>query len=333
MLHEEAMMRCLTLAEQGRAHVGINPLVGAVLVRDGKVIAEALYRGPGTDHAERSLIKNCDQIIQQEDIIYINLEPCCHTGATPPCTDIIIEKGIKRVAIGMVDPDSRVAGKGIAALRASGVEVIGPVLRAQCERLNRGYISLRTKGRPFITLKKAQTPDGKIAHEDGSRMCITSKEQNAWAHTHLRAKHDAILVGVQTVITDDPMLTARIPSSSSSSSPNPNPRRIILDPDLRIPLGAKVIGARTIVVTKDAGGSGDARGSRGSGDAKERSLIARGVEVLHIPLAGDHFDWDALWKQFSIFNLQFSISSILVEGGPRTWDAFRKARLVDDAVS
>ncbi len=304
MNNQVAMHRCLELAAQGRGLVGGNPLVGSVLVRDGSIIAEGHYRGVGTDHAEVDMIKNCDQLIKPTDGLYVNLEPCCHTGNTPPCTDRIIESGIKRVIIGMQDPDPRVSGEGIAKLRSAGVEVTGPVLRAQCERLNRGYISLRTNNRPYITLKRAQTFEGNVANADGSTLSITSQNQNKWSHANLRATHDAILVGVQTVIADDPQLTNRISTYQ--------PIKIILDPDLRIPRDAKLIDNRTIIITqKDAEPIGDAK-------------------VITVPIIDNHFDWDVLWNQFSTFH--FPLSTILVEGGPKTWDAFWKASLVDEEV-
>ena len=304
MNNQVAMHRCLELAAQGRGLVGSNPLVGSVLVRDGNIIAEGYYRGVGFDHAEVDMIKNCDQLIKPTDGLYVNLEPCCHTGNTPPCTDRIIESGIKRVIIGMQDPDPRVSGEGIAKLRSAGVEVTGPVLRAQCERLNRGYISLRTNNRPYITLKRAQTFEGNVANADGSTLSITSQNQNKWSHANLRATHDAILVGVQTVIADDPQLTNRISTYQ--------PIKIILDPDLRIPRDAKLIDNRTIIITqKDAEPIGDAK-------------------VITVPIIDNHFDWDVLWNQFSTFH--FPLSTILVEGGPKTWDAFWKASLVDEEV-
>jgi diaminohydroxyphosphoribosylaminopyrimidine deaminase/5-amino-6-(5-phosphoribosylamino)uracil reductase len=204
----------------------------------------------------------------------------------------------------MMDPDERVSGQGKHQLIDSGVQVTGPVLRSQCERLNRGYISLRTKNRPYITLKRAQTFEGNVANADGSTLSITSQNQNKWSHANLRATHDAILVGVQTVIADDPQLTNRISTYQ--------PIKIILDPDLRIPRDAKLIDNRTIIITqKDAEPIGDAK-------------------VITVPIIDNHFDWDVLWNQFSTFH--FPLSTILVEGGPKTWDAFWKASLVDEEV-
>ena len=175
----------------------LNRLIGSVLVRDGKIIAEGFHAAYGTSHAERQLLENFKAEIKPTDILYVNLEPCCHTGKTPPCTDIILERGIKHIVIGMQDPDPRVAGKGIEILRKNKVQIEGPVLRAQCEWLNRGFISVRTKQRPWITVKSAHSSDGKIANDDGAPLAITDEAQNMWSHEHLRFTHDAILVGMK----------------------------------------------------------------------------------------------------------------------------------------
>ncbi len=336
-MHHSFIHRCLTLATQGRGHTGVNPMVGAVLVRDGKIIAEALHDGFGGLHAEALLIKKCDQEIQQEDRLYINLEPCCHTDKkTPPCTKTIIDSGIKSVVIGMEDPNPAVAGKGITELRNYGIRVIVGIERARCEWFNRGFATLMTKGRPWITLKKAQTCSGAIAYDDGSKMKITSAAQDVWSHQYLRASHDAILVGVGTIVSDDPLLTCRIdPSTLRQRSREKlniehcQPLRIILDPHLRIPLSANVVSEemakRTMLVTKD---TEDPSG-------KMQELRDRGVQVVSIPV--DHagmFDLQALFRVLTTPTKDFyGITSILVEGGRKTWEEFRKAAVVDCEVT
>lgn len=336
MEHYHFLHRCLALAERGRGNVGINPLVGAVLVREGKIIAEAYHSEFGKAHAERQLLENHDprtssaeaerygarQIIRSTDTLYVNLEPCCHQGKTPACTDVIIERGVKHVVFGMIDPDPRVAGKGIACLKEAGIEVIGPVLRAQCEWFNRGFVSLKTKGRPWVTLRRAQTRSGAIAKPDGGPLKITSVEQDRWTHGWLRARHDAIVVGVQTVIADDPLLTVRFSFNRSTA-----PLRFILDPRLRIPLSARVVNAPlasgTMVVT-----------GPGSDAVKRRELEGRGVPVAEIPLHEGRFDFPALWKVLTEDKGDFhGISSVLVEGGARTWQSFREAGVVDEEVT
>ena len=307
--HEYFMHRCLELAAQGRGLVGGNPLVGALLVRGEEIVGNGFYQGSGSDHAEVVAVveaAHCAASTGSALTLYVNLEPCCHHGNTPPCTEFIIQSGIKHVVYGMQDPDSRVSGQGIYQLIDSGVEVTGPILRTECERLNRGYISLRTKGRPYITLKKAQTSEGKVASDDGSKLCITSDAQNEWSHEYLRSTHDAILVGVGTVITDDPQLNCRNAKCKMQNAKYPTP--IIFDPDLRIPIDAKVVREGTIIITVAE--------PKPIGDAT----------VVQIPKNGDYFDWEILWSKLP------GISSILVEGGPTTWSAFKEAGLVDEEV-
>ena len=332
------LRRCLTLAEQGRGKTGINPMVGAVLVREGKIIAEGFHSEYGLPHAERVLLSKCESGILPSDILYVNFEPCCHRNKkTPPCTDIIIERGIKTVVYGMKDPNPAVSGKGIEYLNKKGVQVYGPVLEQECKRLNRGFVSLMTKKRPWITLKKAQTVDGRTANDDGSFLKITSPEQDAWSHEFLRARHDAILVGVGTLLRDDPLLTVR-----NMPNPSPNPYPIILDPHLKIPLTAKVVRPSTIIIT-----------APGSDAEKRKSLESAGVRIFEVlsslgagipcppklqrrrgPAVGNHFDWHSLWNVLTTPTDDFyGISSILVEGGSRTWEMFRQARLVDEEVT
>ena len=310
--------RCLSLAREGQGKVGNGAMVGAVLVRDGRITAEAFHEGFGKPHAERSLLENFKERIEPSDILYVNLEPCCHHGKTPPCTDIIIERGVKRVIIGMQDPDASVAGKGIAALRATGISVEGPIERASAEYLNRGFFSVRTKGRPFVTIHRAQTRDGQIAKPDGSPLKITSEEQDKWNHQFLRARHDAIVVGVETIVRDDPRLTVRYNEASWQ------PLRIILDPRLRIPRDAHVVSDaekdRTIIVTSVLA-------------AEARDLREKGVNVITVPSEKGVFHWPALWTALTTPRESFhGITSVLVEGGRRTWEIFEDAGMVDEEV-
>ena len=296
------MHRCLELARQGK-DTGLNPKVGAVLVRHNEIVAEGFHHGWGEAHAEQVLLQDID--VQEQDIMYVNLEPCSHTGKTPPCCDLIIEKGVQTVVYGMEDPNPEVAGKGIGALQETGIDVIGPVLPTLCRQLNRGYISYRERGRPWLTLKSAQTVKG----EYGGK--ITSEAQDAWAHHQLRATHDAILVGVETVLVDDPELTARHGAEHDGY-------RIVLDPRLRTPLDSKLVtdplASRTIIVTTD------------SKQEYAQVLQGRGVRVWEVPLKKGLFDFDVLWKHcLTVSDDFFGITSILVEGGPTTWTTFRLA--------
>ncbi len=320
MAQHEFLHRCLALAERGRGNVGTNPLVGSVLVRNGKMIAEAAHEKFGHRHAERALMENFQGPIEPDDVLYVNLEPCCHQGKTPPCTEIIMERGVKHVVFGMIDPNPMMAGKGIEALRRAGIECAGPVERARCEWLNRGFVSLHCNNRPWVTIHAAQTRAGAIARPDGRPLTITSPGQDRWTHEWLRARHDAILVGVRTVISDDPQLTARLVPDL------PSPLRIVLDPHLRIPLEARVIGEElasgTMMIV-----------APGSDPEKRLRLEEKGVRVAEVPLREDQFDFGELWKMLMTPQGDFSgVASVLVEGGARTWATFRKAGCVDEEV-
>lgn len=313
-MYETAMQRCFQLAEQGRGQVGNGALVGAVLLRGDDIVAEAAHTSYGKKHAERVLIEGFSGI-QEEDILCVNLEPCHHYGKTPPCTDIIIQSGIKHVVYGMADPDKRVAGQGIAALRAAGITVTGPVLPVQARRLNKGFCSAREQDRPWCTLKKAQRVDGAIAQPDGSKLCITSHQQNTWSHRYLRARHDAVVVGVNTIITDNPQLTIR------HIDAHYQPFRIIFDPTLRIPMDAQVLGERAIVVTS-------------AKSDKMADITATGTTVWQLPTDEHGIVLTDFFQQCLTPTESFiGLTSLLIEGGPHTWQQFATAGAVDELVT
>jgi diaminohydroxyphosphoribosylaminopyrimidine deaminase / 5-amino-6-(5-phosphoribosylamino)uracil reductase len=338
MEHASFMYRTLELAVIARGRTGINPLVGSVLVRDGKIIAEGFHSEYGKPHAELTLLQKFEQEIRSNDTLYVNLEPCCHTEKkTPPCAKLLVDRGVKRVVFGMIDPNPHVAGKGIAFLRSHGVECTGPVLLADFQRLNRGFISLMTRGRPWVTLKSARAQDGTISNPDGSPKRITSVAQDVWSHEFLRARHDAILVGVGTILCDDPELTVRhLTPSAIGGHPSPlqrrgdggeAPWRIVLDPHGKIPMTSKVVNdelaRKTIVIRRDTEGA----------EGAEAELRKRGVRVLKIPFTHEALEWTALWKALTTPADDFyGISSILVEGGRRTWESFKKAGMMDEEV-
>lgn len=236
-MHHFYLQRCLELAESGRGCVSPNPLVGCVIVQAGSVLTEGWHNEFGGPHAELVALRKAGDLARGATL-YVNLEPCCHEGKQPPCTDAILRSGISTVVFGARDPSN----KGADVLRRKGVEVIGPIMEAACRRLNRGFFSAFENGRPWVTVKKAMKNDGSIHGK------ITNEEQDAWAHQSLRAKHDAILVGAGTVMADDPKLTIRYPSPN----PNPGPKRILLDPHKKIPKNAAVLtdedSARTLVI-------------------------------------------------------------------------------------
>src|SRR3989338_2656642 len=235
-MHQEFMKRALTLALGGVAKTRSNPLVGAVLVKDGKILGEGFHTHFGGDHAEVEAIARARAYGFQLEgsTLYVNLEPCVHTGKTPPCVENILREKISKVVIGMRDPDRRVNGKGITVLRKNGVEVHEGVLEEECKKLNRFYIKHRTTNLPYVILKIAATLDGKIADASGQSQWITGEGARCYVH-RLRSQVDAIIVGIHTVLKDNPKLTVRLPGVEAY------PLRIILDSHLKIPLDAYVL--------------------------------------------------------------------------------------------
>lgn len=211
MIDESYMARALELAKRGSGWVNPNPLVGAVIVRDERIIGEGWHQAFGEPHAERQALTDCRQ--RGEDphdaTIYVTLEPCCHTGKTPPCTEALIEAGIARVVVGAQDPNPRVSGGGVAQLKEAGIEVEQGVLKAECEELNKPFFHYIKTGKPYVTLKYAMTLDGKIATRSGKSKWITGPEARRHVH-ECRQRNAAIMVGVNTVIEDDPLLTCRL---------------------------------------------------------------------------------------------------------------------------
>jgi len=290
------MKRALKLAEGGRGYVSPNPLVGAVLVKDGKIVGEGYHQRYGKAHAEVNAIQaGGDESLGST--LYVTLEPCAHEGKTGPCTVQIYEAGISRVVIGIQDSNPLVNGKGINFLKSKGIAVDVGVLQEKCRELNAGYIKYITKNIPLITLKIAQTLDGRIATSTGHSKWITCEESRIMAH-RLRAKHDAILAGIDTIITDDPQLTVRYIKAVS-------PKRIILDSKLRVPLDANILSeelaARTIIVT-----------TADSSKEKIARIEEKGASVLVFD--ADERGWaplPKLWKALA----EMGITSVIVEGG------------------
>ena len=229
------MRRALELAEKGRGYTNPNPMVGAVIVKDNRIIGEGYHHRYGDLHAERDAIKNCTESTENATI-YVTLEPCCHQGKQPPCTEAVLEAGIKRVVIGSMDPNPLVAGKGIDFLKENGVTVEGPVLNKECLELNRVFFSYIKNKKPYVIMKYAQTLDGKIATYKGLSQWITDEEAREKVHED-RHKYASIMVGAGTVIKDNPTLTCR---STKISNPN-NPIRIICDTNLRTPYDCNLI--------------------------------------------------------------------------------------------
>jgi diaminohydroxyphosphoribosylaminopyrimidine deaminase/5-amino-6-(5-phosphoribosylamino)uracil reductase len=308
---EQYMRRALQLARRGMGQVSPNPMVGAVIVRSGEIISQGYHRRFGGDHAERDAIQRASEGVRGATI-YVNLEPCCHWGKTPPCVDILIEQGIKRVVIGTLDPHSLVDGKGVQILRDHGIEVVQGVLEEESRALNEVYLHYTRTGLPFITIKYAQSLDGRIATSQGDSRWISSEPSRRFAH-RLRAQHDAIMVGIGTVLADDPQLTVRLVKGR-------NPLRIVLDSRLRIPLNAQVLQGEgeTLITTTDAH------------DAKKVEAIQRqGKEILVVQGDPDgRADLQFLMKILA----ERGISSILVEGGAEVITSLVKGGLVNRMV-
>jgi diaminohydroxyphosphoribosylaminopyrimidine deaminase/5-amino-6-(5-phosphoribosylamino)uracil reductase len=300
------MHRVLQLAKRGRGRVSPNPLVGAVIVKGGEIIGEGYHRRAGTEHAEIIAIKKAGTKAKGATM-YVNLEPCCHYGKTPPCTTAIIESGIKEVFIGTKDPNPLVSGKGISILEKKGIKVFNDTLKNDARRLNEYYFTFMEKKRPYIIVKIAQTIDGRIADTERNSKWITNEDARKRVHS-LRNEVDAILTGIGTVLADDPRLTPRLVKKIKE------PKKIVLDPQLKIPLGAHIVREGTIVVTQP---KVKAR--------KKSTLSKKGVVLWEFPLQTKGFDLKRILRRAHQENIQ----SILIEGGNRVITSFMKQKLVD----
>ncbi len=297
-LHERFMKQALTLARRGEGRVSPNPMVGAVVVRRGEVAGRGYHRSFGGPHAEVYALAEAGSRARGADA-YVTLEPCSHTGKTPPCADALVKAGVRRVYVGMVDPNPLVSGRGIKRLRAAGIEVITGILEHDCRRLNEAFIKYITTGLPFVVLKSAATLDGRIATRTGDSKWITCPESRRFAH-RLRFASDAIIAGSGTVLADDPELTVRLGRKADVQ-----PLRVIVDGRLRIPLSARLLAPDlapgTLVVTsKDKAGT-----------PKAHKIIAAGAQVLAIPQTRGSIDLKKLLKKLA----SRGIASVLIEGG------------------
>jgi diaminohydroxyphosphoribosylaminopyrimidine deaminase/5-amino-6-(5-phosphoribosylamino)uracil reductase len=297
MNEEFYMRRALRLASKAKSTTSPNPMVGAVLVKKNRIVSEDYHKKAGMPHAEALAIKKAGEDAR-DCTLYVNLEPCCHTEKrTPPCTKEIISAGIKEVVVGMIDPNPKVSGKGIAELQKAGIYVKTGVLESEARRLNEAYIKYITQGEPFVIMKIAMTIDGKIATPEGKSRWITSEESRKMVH-RLRSSVDSILTAIGTVKADDPELTARIKRGK-------NPVRIIIDPDLEIPLDSKVIQVppKTIIVTKKF------HNLQSNNEEKIKLLLNRGIEIIEYE--GEKADLLWLMKRLG----EKEITSVLIEAG------------------
>ena len=241
------MKRALALAKRGVGRTSPNPAVGCVIVRDGAIVGSGWHKKAGTPHAEVHALQMAGDLARGAQV-YVTLEPCCHTGKTPPCSQALIRAGVSRVVIGMGDPNPRVSGGGITELRAAGIDITCGVLEEQCRQINLPFIKQITTGLPYVTYKCAMTLDGKIATCTGASRWISGEESRTYVH-RMRARSDAVMVGVDTVIADDPELTVRHVRGH-------NPLRVVVDSRLRTPESVRVLtdtkAAGTLIATVES---------------------------------------------------------------------------------
>jgi diaminohydroxyphosphoribosylaminopyrimidine deaminase / 5-amino-6-(5-phosphoribosylamino)uracil reductase len=296
MNDEDYMELALKLAAKGRGHVSPNPMVGAVIVKNNRIISQGYHQRFGKGHAEINAIKNARENIAGSTL-YVTLEPCCHEGKTPPCIDSIIEHKIARVVIGTIDSNPLVSCGGINYLQSRGIEVKTGVLENDCRKLNEVFFHFMETGLPFVTIKYAQTLDGRIATANGQSKWISSDNSLKFAHK-LRAQHDAVLVGIKTAINDDPELTVRLVRGR-------NPLRVIVDSELKISEQSRVLQniskAKTLIAT-----------TKNSSDQRFQSIAASDVEIITVD-ADDQGNVDL--KKLLKLLASRKISSVLIEGG------------------
>jgi len=311
--HIQTMRRALELAARGRTSP--NPMVGAVVVKQGKVVGEGYHSRAGYPHAEVEALRQAGNKARSADL-YVNLEPCCHFGRTPPCTDAIIQAGIKRVFVGMKDPNKQVSGKGLRALKAQGIVIVSGILKKECMKLNESFVKVMQTGMPFVIMKTAMSLDGKIATRSGDARWISG--ELARKHVHkIRNYVDAILVGTETVLKDNPRLTCRLATGSVE-----HPIRIILDRRNRIPLTANVFkNSRSQPVIYVTGSD--------ISPARQKALVARKVEILNGKFGKNGFHIKPLLKELA----NRDMNSILVEGGAELNASVLKAGVVDRVVA
>ncbi|MGH7828295.1 MAG: bifunctional diaminohydroxyphosphoribosylaminopyrimidine deaminase/5-amino-6-(5-phosphoribosylamino)uracil reductase RibD [Candidatus Binatia bacterium] len=297
------------LALRAAGRTSPNPLVGAVLVRAGKILATGFHEIAGGDHAEIVALKRAGAKARGATL-YINLEPCAHQGRTPPCAPVLIRSGIKEVVVGMKDPNPLVAGRGLRQLRRGGVAVRYGVLQTECEQLNEAFTKYITRRVPFVILKLAASLDGKIAAASGDAKWISDSDSRNTVH-RLRNNIDAVLVGAGTVLADNPQLTCRIAGGR-------DPWRVILDARLRIPLSARLLHGlapeKSIIVT-------DARVSK----RKVRALEALGAQVWKFAARRGQVPWSPVLKKLGTIG----IVSVLVEGGATTAASALRDKAID----
>ena len=303
------MREALRLASNGRGRTSPNPMVGAVLVKDGRIVGAGWHRKAGTEHAEIHALRMAGDLARGATL-YVTLEPCSHTGRTGPCAQAVIEAGVRRVVAAMEDPNPLVRGNGFQMLREGGVEVSCGLLEEEARRLNEAFVVWVTEKRPFVTLKMAMTLDGKTATAGGESKWITGEAARLRGHV-LRDENDAILVGIGTVLADRPSLTTRLPEGDGK-----NPLRVILDSKARTPLDVSMLkdGAAPVLIAT----------TEGAPEENLRRLREAGAEILTAG-QGPSVDLPVLLRKLG----ERDICSLLVEGGSTVHFSFLSAGLAD----
>jgi diaminohydroxyphosphoribosylaminopyrimidine deaminase/5-amino-6-(5-phosphoribosylamino)uracil reductase len=310
-IDEQFMREALALAAQARGRTSPNPMVGSVVVNEGRVVGRGYHIKAGASHGEVAALENAG-VHAKGGTLYVTLEPCCHYGRTPPCTKAIIAAGIRRVVAAMRDPNPLVSGKGLEELRQAGIDVKLPVLETEAAALNEVFVTYITTKRPFVLMKVAASLDGKIATVTGESRWITNERSRLLVH-QLRDQVDAVMVGINTVLRDDPLLTTRLPGGGGR-----DPLRIIVDTRLRLPCEARVLTASTTACTLVATTPEAPR-------AKRRQLEAAGAQVLVIEGEGPGVPLRPLMEQLAAMQ----VTSILLEGGGELHSSALRAGIVD----
>ncbi|HOW71425.1 MAG TPA: bifunctional diaminohydroxyphosphoribosylaminopyrimidine deaminase/5-amino-6-(5-phosphoribosylamino)uracil reductase RibD [Phycisphaerae bacterium] len=311
---EQHMRRALALAARGQGSVEPNPMVGCVIVRGNRVVGEGYHRRFGGPHAEVHALRGAGRLAKGATA-YVTLEPCCHFGKTPPCTQALIAAGISRVIVATPDPFPKVAGRGLRQLKAAGLEVAVGLGEADAVELNQPYLKLQRQGRPWVILKWAQSIDGKIATRSGDSQWISGERSRALAH-RIRGRVDAVIVGVGTALADDPLLTCR------HGRPRRTATRIVIDPQLRLPLRSRLVRTARTVPTMVVANQRSACGPAA------RRLARAGVEVLGVPATRSRLDLGCLLDELG----RRRMTNVMVEGGGQTLGRFYDAGLADEAI-
>ncbi|MCX7877854.1 MAG: bifunctional diaminohydroxyphosphoribosylaminopyrimidine deaminase/5-amino-6-(5-phosphoribosylamino)uracil reductase RibD [Ignavibacteria bacterium] len=312
--HEKHILKTIELAIKGAGYVSPNPMVGCVIVKNGKIIGEGYHRKFGGSHAEVNAVK--DAIRKGYNLkgasMYVTLEPCCHHGKTPPCTDMIISSGIKEVIIGSEDPNSLVSGKGIKILKEKGIKVKSGVLQDLCQHLNRFFFKYIRTGLPYVIIKIAQTLDGKIADEKGNSKWISSYESRKFVHL-IRSKIDAVLIGSNTLNKDNPSLTVRHVKGR-------NPFRIIISRNLSLDIRKKIFSDKyrykTIILTSS------------DSIAEKSKYTKKGIKIITCKTKKKLIDLEDAMRKVK----ELGIASLMVEGGSFTASEFIRNKLYDEIM-